>query len=281
MKRPDYRHLQFTCAVLWGLFITTAVFTSFPVIDLWVANLFAAPGGGFPLLANPVLGLFRKLYGLLFIVSSIVVAIMFLFNLLVRLDTKVPIQIWGFACAVFLLGPGLLANVILKNNWGRARPSQIQDFGGTANFTPPFLFTDQCERNCSFVSGEVSAISSVMIILVVLLWHTFPDKRRLLVSGATIIGIAGASLRIVEGRHFLSDALFAALFNALIILGLYGLLNIRKHRQEISRLNLRHDFMALGRYISSGSVQPNLRLDIEAVGARLANVTRRIKDRFM
>ena len=116
MKRPDYRHLQWTCAVLMGLFITTAVFTSFPKIDLWVAGLFAAPDGGFPLSANPVLGLLRLLYKLLFILLCSVAVIMLLFNFRVRLDAKIPAQIWGFICSVFLLGPGLLVNVILSGD---------------------------------------------------------------------------------------------------------------------------------------------------------------------
>ncbi len=171
-------------------------------------------------------------------------------------------------------------NVILKDNWGRARPSQIEEFGGVAQFTPPLLFADECKRNCSFVSGEGATIASVMIVLVVLLWHAFPDRRRLLVAGAVPIGIIGTFLRIIKGRHFLSDTLFAALFSALVILVLYGLFNIRKHRRAISLPTLQHDFTTLSRYIFSKNVQPNLRLDFESAWTRLAKVMRRIKHRF-
>ena len=261
MKRPDYRNLQFTCATLWGLFFTTAIFTSFPKIDLWVARLFAAPDGSFPLAANPALGLLRNFYKLLFILLFSVSVTMLLFNLRVRRDTKIPTKIWGFVCAVFLLGPGLLVNVILKDNWGRARPSQIEEFGGAAQFTPPLLFADECKRNCSFVSGEGATIASVMIVLVTLLWHAFPDRRRLLVAGAVAVGISGAFLRVIKGRHFLSDTLFAALFSALVILVLYGLFNIRKHRRAISLPALRHDF--------------------GAVWIELADAIRRVKHRLM
>ncbi len=261
MKPPDYRHLQFTCAVLWGLFFTTVIFTSFPEIDLWVARLFAAPDGSFPLAANPALGLLRNFYKYLFIALFSVCLTMLLFNLCVRREMKIPAQIWSFVCAVFLLGPGLLVNVILKNNWGRARPSQIEEFGGTAQFTPPLLFADECKRNCSFVSGEGSTIASVMIVLVVLAWHAFPDRRRLLVAVAVPLGTIGVVLRIIKGRHFLSDTLFAALFSALVILVLYGIFSIGKHRRAISLPALQHDF--------------------GAVWAELANGMRRIKHRLM
>jgi lipid A 4'-phosphatase len=39
-----------------------------------------------------------------------------------------------FCLLVFLLGPGLIVNVILKDHWGRPRPRQVDLFGGTMQY---------------------------------------------------------------------------------------------------------------------------------------------------
>jgi lipid A 4'-phosphatase len=39
----------------------------------------------------------------------------------------------------FLIGPGLISNLLLKDNWGRPRPNSIQQFAGTAWFSDAIL----------------------------------------------------------------------------------------------------------------------------------------------
>ena len=41
---------------------------------------------------------------------------------------------------------------------GPARPKHIVAFGGSKLFTPALQPTDQCKRNCSFVSGEACSV---------------------------------------------------------------------------------------------------------------------------
>ena len=36
----------------------------------------------------------------------------------------------------FLIGLGVAANLVLKENWGRPRPNGVQQFAGTADFQP-------------------------------------------------------------------------------------------------------------------------------------------------
>ena len=43
----------------------------------------------------------------------------------------VPGRAAVFLVLSLLLGPGLLVNVILKDNWGRPRPGSVVEFGGT------------------------------------------------------------------------------------------------------------------------------------------------------
>ena len=72
-----------------------------------------------------------------------------------------------YLIAVIAIGPGLLVNVVLKDHWGRARPRDVVEFGGTKAFTPAFVISDQCPKNCSFVAGHPSmAFAMVALVLV-------------------------------------------------------------------------------------------------------------------
>jgi membrane-associated PAP2 superfamily phosphatase len=41
-----------------------------------------------------------------------------------------------FLLLTLAIGPGILANLILKEHWGRSRPIDVTEFGGTDRFTP-------------------------------------------------------------------------------------------------------------------------------------------------
>ena len=58
-----------------------------------------------------------------------------------------------FFIVVVIMAPGIVVNSILKENVGRPRPIHITEYGGTAVFQPPFVISNQCENNCSFVSS--------------------------------------------------------------------------------------------------------------------------------
>ena len=86
-----------------------------------------------------------------------------------------------FLVAATALGPGLIANTVLKDNWGRARPYQTDSFGGTRQFTPAPLPAAQCERNCAFVSGHAALAFSLVSFALLLPAGTAPaarDRRR-------------------------------------------------------------------------------------------------------
>ena len=102
---------------------------------------------------------------------------------------------------VLILGPGLTVSA-LKDNMGRPRPSQVHEFGGTAQFQPVFVLSEECDRNCSFVSGH----ASIAFYLVCLAWVF--NGRYWLWAGITLGTLAGLG-RIIQGAHFLSDAVFS------------------------------------------------------------------------
>lgn len=131
------------------------------------------------------------------------------------------VQMPLFLLLALLVGPGLITNTLLKDNWGRARPMQITEFGGTQQFSPPLLISDQCDHNCSFVGGDAAFG----------FWfHSFgyvvPRRRRLIFLGGVGVGLGYSWLRVGMGAHFLSDVFFAGivvlLSSALCYASLYG-----------------------------------------------------------
>jgi lipid A 4'-phosphatase len=125
----------------------------------------------------------------------------------------------AYLLAVLVLGPGLLVNTVLKDNWGRPRPVHLVQFGGTAEFTPMFQPSKQCKRNCSFVSGHAAAGFYPMAGF----WVT--RRRRWLVGGIAF-GLLVGFARMAMGAHFLSDVLFAGIcvyFTCRLLAYVFGL----------------------------------------------------------
>jgi hypothetical protein len=84
-------------------------------------------------------------------------AFLTLFGKLILPRWRMPI---GGRAALFLivtmaLGPGLLANVILKEHWGRSRPIDVTQFSGTDRFSPWWSPPATARPNCPpFIAGE-------------------------------------------------------------------------------------------------------------------------------
>lgn len=103
------------------------------------------------------------------------------------------------------LGPGLIVHNVFKNEWGRPRPTQIVDFGGTGHYVPPGIPSNQCARNCSFVSAHAAA--GYVLMAGGLLW---PARRRRWIWIGLVVGSVIGVVRIIQGGHFLSDVIGAA-----------------------------------------------------------------------
>jgi lipid A 4'-phosphatase len=131
----------------------------------------------------------------------------------------------GARAAVFLvitmaLGPGLLTNLILKDHWGRARPIDITELGGTFRFTAWWDPRGDCPTNCSFVAGEPSGAFWTLAPAAL----APPQWRLLAYGGALVFGSAIGLLRIAGGGHFFSDVVFAGIFTFMLIWLTHGLL---------------------------------------------------------
>jgi lipid A 4'-phosphatase len=125
-----------------------------------------------------------------------------------------------FLVATLALGPGLITNVVFKDHWGRARPIDVQQFGGADRFTPWWDPRGECPNNCSFIAGEPSGAFWTLAPAALA-----PPELRLVAYGAALaFGAVIGALRIAGGAHFFSDVVFAGVFMYLLIWTVHGLI---------------------------------------------------------
>jgi lipid A 4'-phosphatase len=115
----------------------------------------------------------------------------------------------AFLLLALLLGPVLVANVIFKDHWGRARPHEVVAFHGTSPFTPALIPANNCDKNCSFVAGDAA-----FGFYCPTFGYTARTRRlrRVFFAGGLCLGSLMGLARIAMGAHFLSDVLYACLF---------------------------------------------------------------------
>lgn len=214
MRSTDHRRMAI--GLLAAHALALVVFQTWPAVDLSVSGWFFDPEAGFRLARKPWLEGARMLVWRLSTAMVVLALAGLALALAGRRLAGIGARLWGFIVLLYLLGPILLVNGILKRFWGRARPADIAEFGGTAHFTPPWPPADECVRNCSFVSGEgagaMALMISALLVLAALRPRLTPAVHRLGAVLAVALPAAGIGLRIATGRHFLSDMVFAALF---------------------------------------------------------------------
>jgi membrane-associated PAP2 superfamily phosphatase len=118
-----------------------------------------------------------------------------------------------FLAATLALGPGLITNVILKDQWGRERPIDVTEFGGEGHFTPWWDPRGDCQYNCSFVAGEPAGAFWTLAPAALVP----PQWRALAYAGALAFGIGIGALRIAAGGHFFTDVVFAGIIMYVLI----------------------------------------------------------------
>lgn len=189
----------------WAVFASASiVFLLWPELDIAAQRPFYREGEGFFLRNNPIVFFIHE--AVPWVVRLIVLGV-------------VAACVWhrwqkrslagrqaAYLLLSLVLGPGLLVNTVFKDQWGRARPSQIVEFGGDKSHTPPLVPAANCERNCSFVSGHASVGFYFYSLAFI-----YPRFRRRILAGATVAGAGIGLVRMMEGGHFLSDVIFCGL----------------------------------------------------------------------
>jgi lipid A 4'-phosphatase len=212
--------------MLWGVplaagAVVGAIFLAVPEIDLAVARVFYAPETGFVGRRLAWMEWARQAFVVLYFGTiALTLAGLALAWRAGSAWLRLGRRKWLFLAACLAAGPGLVANLVFKSQWGRARPSQIVEFGGKRAFTPPLVIARQCPRNCSFVSGEAASTYTVLYAAAALV----PQWSVALVVAGTLGGLLTGLLRMAQGAHFLSDVIFAGVLMALTVLVLRQLI---------------------------------------------------------
>jgi membrane-associated phospholipid phosphatase len=205
-------------ALLLGV---SLLFMLAPRIDFAVSGLFYDPAAGFGGRRAAMVSLLRDAGWLLEWAFALALILPFAIKLLAP-DSRLLVRPRAslFALTALAVGPGLLVNGVLKEFWGRARPREVIEFGGGADFSPVWWISGECERNCSFVSGEAaSAFWLVSLAFIV------PKAWRPVTAIVTLAAAAAVSAtRIAVGGHFISDVLIAWLLTVLVIVLLQRLI---------------------------------------------------------
>ncbi|QIB32829.1 phosphatase PAP2 family protein [Ancylobacter pratisalsi] len=183
-------------------FLISAVFIIAPSIDLAVSRLFYVPGEGFPLARVALLQDLRNAGSYVSVAVGIVLGVVLLLKLLnpMRPSLFAP-RFSLYFVMLYLLGPALLVNGVLKNFWGRPRPKNVDEFGGQLPFVDAWSFGEHIFSHRSFVSGEAATIACLIPLA---LYLPRPWRRQVLV----LLGLVAAAVsmnRVAAGAHFLSD----------------------------------------------------------------------------
>jgi len=206
VTEPGAARDEWRAAALWlAAFVACALlFRAVPALDLAAARAFQ-DAAGFAPAKSGVNGLFYWLGDtgakLLFLALTGAA-------LLALLGAPPRLRAWRarltFLWLALALGPGLLVNVLLKEQVERPRPYQVVELGGPQAFVPAFAHPPPGASGASFVSGH----AAVAFYVGALAW-VFPRRRRAWAVAGIGFGLAMGLTRMSAGAHFLSDVVFA------------------------------------------------------------------------
>ena len=125
-----------------------------------------------------------------------------------------------FILALMALGPGLVVNVLLKDQLGRARPREIIECGGTHQYTEIWE-KGTAGANSSFPSGHASVAFFTLAPWFIFREENPKHKKNNLLAGSflafgILFGSAVGLARMLQGGHFLNDVIWAGGFVYLV-----------------------------------------------------------------
>lgn len=210
---------------LFNIFIATfalsAFFITMPMLDIWFSELFYVEGEGFPARKVELLLTIRAIGQYFPIAFAIVILVAIILKLIYPSRRCLfPARFTVYFGSLFLLGPGLLVNGILKPLWDRPRPVNTIDFGGVLPFVQAWTMGGDFFANRSFVSGETAGVICLLPLALFVAKEWRRSVMALLLAFAVIISVN----RIAFGAHYLSDVLISAGLMFALSVGLWQLI---------------------------------------------------------
>lgn len=211
LRRADPASWIATAAAVLALALM-ALLTIVPDADVAVARLFYTQHNEFVGTGIATVEWLRMAFCTLFVATCVVTAIgLIVTRVTHRTWLGLATARWVYLASCLAMGPGVVANLFLKDHWGRARPNQITQFEGSKQYTSALVRSNECTRNCSFVSGEASSLFIIFFSLAFLI----RTRSGPLIAAGVTLGFAAGLVRMLQGAHFLSDVLFAGILMAL------------------------------------------------------------------
>jgi len=198
-------------------------------LDVRVARHYYVPGAGFPVGAEPFWRWF-KYHG---VIPPWIVAIVALFMFVASfLRPRLRRMRRGavFLVLVMTIGPGLIVNDVFKEHWGRPRPRDLVEFGGTREYVPPLIKSPR-ENGGSFASGH-AATGFFLLAPYFLLRRRSRVKAALVLATGLVYGSLMGYARVVQGAHFVSDVVWALGIVYLTALALFYAMGLHRHRSS-------------------------------------------------
>ncbi len=197
------------------VFLFVAIFLSVgSSVDIYLSHLFYFGNNQFLLQGHYYITIFIRKIILFGILIYVFILPFFSFYLPIKklyLKYEFKFRDILFLWMIGIFNLGIVVNLFFKNIWGRARPGDILQLGGKENFTPWFQISDACASNCSFVSGDAAVGFSLVAFY-------FLTKRIAYFWTSLFFGFGIGLTRVMEGGHFVSDVVMAAM---ILYLGYY------------------------------------------------------------
>lgn len=205
-----------------GMITVSLLFFLFPQVDLAVSNAFYDASTGFG-----IAGSFWERAVYHFVPYGLIVVYLgavglWLYN---RFTARNVLAFNGkklaYVLLVLAIGSGLIVNAVLKENWGRARPNEIVQFGGAKSFSPAFVPV-QGQVGNSFSCGHASGAFA-------LLAFAWIARRRRFWTGVVLgYGLLVGIARMAAGGHFISDVAVSLFIMYITTAVLYEIMFTRK-----------------------------------------------------
>ncbi|MEJ2033703.1 MAG: phosphatase PAP2 family protein [Deltaproteobacteria bacterium] len=222
LLRPEgacRRHWLPELLVLLAIVVFSTALFWLTSLDMAVAGLFYQSQGGIWTQETPFLVTFLNGIDVwltsIFLTGAVGVLLVSLLSARAR-----RLRIYAFLCLASLaVGPGLLVNGVFKGHWGRPRPNQTLEFGGTETYLPPLVKGDFPDGH-SFPSGHAS-VAFVFVVLWFIWRRRHPTLAWTALLGSLLLGLIVGYARMAVGAHYLSDILWSFIITFLVSHFLY------------------------------------------------------------
>ena len=207
------------------LVVILLLLVDLPKADLWiVALVYDQSTGEWPFASLPLFDTVYRHFESVFVVAGASASLACILVYRLGCASLQWQRVGVFLLLSLAVGPGLIVNGVFKNVWGRPRPVDTLQFGGTHEFrriTNPGVggAPERGGAGRSFPSGHAAAgfWSTSLFFVARYLW----PQRALLTLGLTLgLGLLVGTGRVLAGRHYPSDVLWAGV----IVFSISGLI---------------------------------------------------------